>query len=134
LSFTTEEIFQLISKGKKSIHLENFLSIPKKFSNIKLNEKWSQLIKIRDICNFSIEEKRSKKEIGSSLEAELEIKLGKEFIKISENIDFAELCITSKSIVEFTDGNEISVKTKKAVGEKCPVCWKISPEPCSRHA
>ena len=134
LSFTTEEIFQLISKGKKSIHLENFLSIPKKFSNIKLNEKWSQLIKIRDICNFSIEEKRSKKEIGSSLEAELEIKLGKEFIEISENIDFAELCITSKSIVEFTNGNEISVKTKKAVGEKCPVCWKISPEPCSRHA
>ena len=134
LSFTTEEIFQLISKGKKSIHLENFLSIPKKFSNIKLDEKWSQLIKIRDICNFSIEEKRSKKEIGSSLEAELEIKLGKEFIEISENIDFAELCITSKSIVEFTNGNEISVKTKKAVGEKCPVCWKISPEPCSRHA
>ena len=134
LSFTTEEIFQLISKGKKSIHLENFLSIPKKFSNIELNEKWSQLIKIRDICNFSIEEKRSKKEIGSSLEAELEIKLGKEFIKISENIDFAELCITSKSIVEFTNGNEISVKTKKAVGEKCPVCWKISPESCSRHA
>ena len=134
LSFTTEEIFQLISKGKKSIHLENFLSIPKKFSNIKLNEKWSQLIKIRDICNFSIEEKRSKKEIGSSLEAELEIKLGKEFFEISENIDFAELCITSKSIVEFTNGNEISVKTKKAVGEKCPVCWKISPEPCSRHA
>ena len=134
LSFTTEEIFQLISKGKKSIHLENFLSIPKKFSNIELNEKWSQLIKIRDICNFSIEEKRSKKEIGSSLEAELEIKLGKEFIEISENIDFAELCITSKSIVEFTNGNEISVKTKKAVGEKCPVCWKISPEPCSRHA
>ena len=134
LSFTTEEIFQLISKGKKSIHLENFLSIPKKFSNIELNEKWSQLIKIRDICNFSIEEKRSKKEIGSSLEAELEIKLGKEFIKISENIDFAELCITSKSIVEFTNGNEISVKTKKAVGEKCQVCWKISPEPCSRHA
>ncbi len=133
LSFTTEEIFQLISKGKKSIHLENFLSIPKKFSNIKLNEKWSQLIKIRDICNFSIEEKRSKKEIGSSLEAELEIKLGKEFIKVSENIDFAELCITSKSIVEFTNGDEISVKTKKAVGEKCPVCWKISPEPCSRH-
>ena len=26
------------------------------------------------------------------------------------------------------------VETKKATGEKCPVCWKISEKPCSRHA
>ena len=31
LSFTTEEIYQLISKNKKSIHLEKFLNFPEKF-------------------------------------------------------------------------------------------------------
>ena len=36
-----------------------------------LNNKWIQLLKIRDICNLSIEEKRASKEIGSSLEAEI---------------------------------------------------------------
>ena len=45
-------------------------------------EKWSKLIKIRDACNLSIEEKRAKKEIGSSLEASLEIELNKELYKI----------------------------------------------------
>ena len=40
-----------------------------------LNEKWSELIKIRNICNISIEEKRASKEIGSSLEADLKIQI-----------------------------------------------------------
>ncbi len=34
-----------------------------------------ELIKIRNICNISIEEKRASKEIGSSLEADLKINL-----------------------------------------------------------
>ena len=73
LSFTTEEIYQLISKNNKSIHLEKFLKFPEKFKDEKLVVKWSELIKIRDVCNISIEEKRASKEIGSSLEAELNI-------------------------------------------------------------
>ena len=48
LSFTTEEIYQLISKDGKSIHLEKFLKFPEKFKNDKLAEKWSELMKIRD--------------------------------------------------------------------------------------
>ena len=32
--------------------------------NLELNSKWIELIKIRDICNMSIEEKRASKEIG----------------------------------------------------------------------
>ena len=32
-----------------------------------------------------------------------------------------------------TDSEEIKVITKKAAGDKCPVCWKISKKPCSRH-
>ena len=33
----------------------------------ELSKKWSELIRIRDVCNVSIEEKRASKEIGSSL-------------------------------------------------------------------
>ena len=75
LSFTTEEIFKLLFKDKKSIHLEKFPEFPDKFKNEKLSKKWIELIKIRDICNISIEEKRASKEIGSSLEASLKIEL-----------------------------------------------------------
>ena len=132
LSFTTEEIFQLISKNKKSIHLEKFMNYPKKFQNFNLNEKWLVLLKIRDVCNLSIEEIRSKKEIGSSLEAEIEINLNNKFYEISKNVDFSELCITSKFSINKSKSDEIIVNSKKAEGKKCSICWKISAEKCKR--
>ena len=132
LSFIPEEIFKLIS-DKKSIHLEKFIDFPIKFKNDNLNLKWIKLIKIRNICNLSIEEKRSEKIIGSSLEALLKIELNQENFEIVKNIDLSELCITSSVKVEKTEQNEILVKTEKAQGDKCPVCWKISLQPCERH-
>ena len=132
LSFTTEEIFTLINKDKKSIHLENFLDFPKSFENKKLDEKWIELKKIRDICNISIEAKRATKEIGSSLEANLIINLNEKLFKITENVDFAELCITSCAKVEKSNLEEITVITQKAEGNKCPICWKINKKRCER--
>ncbi len=134
LSFTTEEIYQLISKNNKSIHLEKFLKFPEKFKDEKLVVKWSELIKIRDVCNISIEEKRASKEIGSSLEAELNIKLNEKYKDMITNIDLSELCIVSKTHVYFDEATDILVETNKALGVKCPVCWKISIEPCERHS
>jgi len=133
LSFTTEEIFKLIDKNEKSIHLKKFMKFPKSFENVKLSEKWIELKKIRDICNISIEEKRSSKEIGSSLEAYLTIDLNKKLFEISRNIDFSELCITSGAIAEQSDLDDINVQTKKAEGSKCPICWKINKNGCERH-
>ena len=132
LSFTTEEIYQLISKSKKSIHLQKFINFPKKFHNEKLGERWSKLIKIRDFCNLSIEEKRASKEIGSSLESSLEITLSQELFENFKDVDFAEICITSSAIIKQGSDNEIKVSTTKATGKKCPICWKVSEEGCSR--
>ena len=133
LSFTCEEIFNLIDKNKKSIHLELFNKIPKKFENKVLDAKWEELKKIRDVCNISIEEKRASKEIGSSLEAKLELQINEEKAKIIENIDLAELCIVSDIEIKKINTDKIIVRTIKAKGTKCPVCWKISIDPCPRH-
>jgi len=38
LAFTTEEIYQLISQSKKSIHLEKFIKFPKNFENQDLDK------------------------------------------------------------------------------------------------
>jgi len=134
LSFTTEEIFRLINSNKKSIHLEKFLDFPEKIKDDELNTKWSELIKIRNICNLSIEQKRTEKTIGSSLEASLKIKLNTENLELAKDIDFSELCITSSVTIEKNNKSEIEVETSKAEGNKCPVCWKISPKPCERHS
>ena len=132
MSFTTEEIYQLISKSKKSIHLEKFINFPKKFENTKLNDKWLKLILIRDTCNLSIEEKRANKEIGSSLESSLEIELSEELFELFNDVDFAELCIASSAKIKEGSEEEIKVLTTKALGKKCPICWKISQDGCER--
>ena len=137
LSFTTEEIY-FLSKidTNESIHLEKFLDIPTKWYNKDLYLKWTELIKIRNKCNSSMELKRASKEIGSSLEANLTINLTNKLIELSKGIDFAELCITSGAEIEKINDNkseEIVIKTIKAEGQKCPVCWKINTKPCERH-
>ena len=132
LSFTTEEIYKIVG-SKKSIHLEKFIDFPINFKNDNLNSKWLELIKIRDVCNLSIEEKRAEKIIGSSLEASIKIRLDKEKLKIFSDIDFAELCITSNAQMEESKDNKISVETFKAEGTKCPLCWKIRVGPCLRN-
>ena len=133
LSFTTEEIYSLVNKNGKSIHLEKFPSIPENWKNSNLETKWLELIKIRDICNISIEEKRASKVIGSSLEANLVIKLEDKLIDLTKDVDFSELCITSNAVVEKNISKEIKVETLKAEGQKCPVCWKINKDKCERH-
>ena len=103
--------------------------------NEKLNKKWTQLIKIRDISNVSIENKRAEKMIGSSLEAKIKIKLKKDLYDLAKKFDFAELCITSGAELTKDDSitEEILVETFKAEGEKCKVCWKIKQGKCERH-
>ena len=114
--------------------LEKFLKFPDNFKNDQLNQKWLDLIKIRNICNISIEEKRASKEIGSSLEAKLIINLDKNLSEITKNIDFSELCITSSAEVIYNENMETSAQTSKAKGSKCPVCWKITEEACPKHS
>ena len=91
------------------------------------------MVKIRNICNISIEEKRASKDIGSSLEADLKIQLNQKLKSLTENTDFSELCITSSAEVSYKDDIETTAITSKAKGTKCPVCWKINEGPCLRH-
>ena len=47
LVFTTDEIYSLINKdNSESIHENNFVKIPANWKNEKLNEKWSNYLKL----------------------------------------------------------------------------------------
>ncbi len=137
LSFTTEEIYKLTNKSEEqnSIHLKKFDEIPENWKNDELNTKWEKIKKIRDEANISIETQRADKIIGSSLEAKIQIKLKSELYNIAKNEDFSEICITSSASISKDDNikNDIQVNTMKAIGNKCPVCWKISENECIRH-
>jgi len=82
LVFTTDEIFDLLTKDKGSIHLTNFPNIPSNWLNENLDKKWKDLFAIKQKVNIAIEEKRAQKEIGSSLEADISLHLKDNDIKL----------------------------------------------------
>ncbi len=143
LSFTTEEIFQIINQDRNSsIHLQSFPKIPAKWKNEKLFEKWEKFKIIKKVVNAGIEIKRSNKDIGSSLETDIQVFLSKDYLKIVEDLDLPENFITSKAkamqlnnddnLFKLDEIENIKVLVKKAEGEKCPRCWKISLNACTR--
>ena len=141
ISFTTEEIFQIVKKDKNdSIHLKSFPSLPKTWCNDKLFNRYNKLKSIRNVCNAAIEVKRTNKEIGSSLETDLEIYLNENYFKLIDDLDLPEFFITSKAETKNLDESKIKnmfnleqvsgigVLVKKADGNKCARCWKIKKE------
>ncbi|MDA9180726.1 isoleucine--tRNA ligase [Pelagibacteraceae bacterium] len=133
LVFTTEEIYTLINEKEESIHENFFVQIPANWKNNNLNDKWTKLFKIKQEANIAIEEKRSNKEIGSSLEAEIKITAGDENFNLLEGLDLAEYFITSKAEkIKSSKKDEIKIEVKKADGSKCPRCWKILQKKCIR--
>ena len=143
LAFTTEEIFQIINPEKNSsIHLQTFPKIPNMWKNDKLFEKWEKFKIIRKVANAAMEVKRSNKDIGSSLEADITIYLNEENLRVIKDLDLSENFITSKAEAKkmINDNNlfkldeieNVKVLVKKAAGNKCPRCWKIFINKCER--
>ena len=144
LSFTTEEVFQILNQNKNSsIHLETFPKVPTKWENQELFQKWNKLKVIRSVANAAIEIKRSSKDIGSSLEADIEIYLNKEYLDIVSNVNLSDYFITSKAqakpmvendkLFSLEEVSGIKALVKKAEGRKCSRCWKILKNPCERN-
>ena len=125
-----------------SIHLQDFPEIPSKWENEKLFKKWDKLKIIRSVANAAIEIKRTNKDIGSSLEAEVQVYLNEEYLKLVEDVDLSEYFITSKAeakkmvndenLFKLDDVQNVKVLVRKAKGEKCSRCWKILQKPCER--
>ena len=53
----------------------------------------------------------------------------------AKKYDFSEICITShaNTILDENAKDNIEVKTSKANGKKCSICWKIRETECERH-
>ena len=134
LVFTTDEINELLTKTNKSIHESLFPKLPKSWNNEKLHQKWTSLLKIKQEANVAIEQKRSSKVIGSSLEAEIKVYTNKKNLSLLDGLDLAEFFITSKAEKFGTEGDkdEIKILVEKAQGKKCTRCWKILKNKCER--
>jgi len=144
LSFTAEEIWKhLPEREQESVFLSDWLDIEEPKSNIN----WDQLNQINTHILKALEVARDDGEIGSPLDAHLEISADQytyDFLKqFSEELRF--LFITSSvdlSIGSDLDSKEkMRVKVSKSKAEKCGRCWHRQetvgdsdehPEICSR--
>jgi len=127
LSFTSEESWQTLG-FPGSVHLETWPKAMPSHRRVDLEEKWQKLLEIREKVMKALEEKREKKEIGNSLEAEVELSLSKsEDRKFLENFgeDLPGLFLVSRTQVTSAPapGEEVTVKVSKATGLKCERCW-----------
>ncbi len=142
IPFTTEEIYTTIPfKRLESIHLEDWPEI-KEIDRTML-EKWSKIRNVRDSVLKALEVERQNGHIGHPLEAEVEIRVDDEDLKVLKSVepDLGDIMIVSA--VSLVKGEDIEVKVKHAHGQKCERCWKYSetvgedeahPTLCSRCA
>ena len=128
LSFTCEEVWEELGFAE-SVHLEAWPKPLPKNRDTGLEEKWQRFLTLREQVLKRLEEKREKKEIGNSLEADVELTLSKtgslDFLKSFE-ADLAALLLVSevRLSVNAAAGNEdLDVKVAKARGKKCERCW-----------
>lgn len=136
LSFLAEESYQyMVDKDQESVFLCDFPSSPKAWKNLEIENQFTELLKIRSDSQKELENLRSQKVIGSSLEGKVQIKAeGKTFEILNTflNQKLGESELTS-ALREFLIVSKVSVLSgsysvvaEKAAGEKCARCWIYS--------
>jgi isoleucyl-tRNA synthetase len=134
LVFTSDEIWESLPPSpatESSVHVA-LLPQPRETDGADLLTTWAHLFGYRDEVLARLEDARVAKQIGSSLEARVEISAGSEaFGKLAAHRDFLRyLFIVSE--VELLEPNTqlaadtITVTISRARGEKCERCWNYS--------
>ncbi|PIB25841.1 isoleucine--tRNA ligase [Amylibacter kogurei] len=140
LCFTMEDVWlERMDGDGASVHLEDFVDTPKSWLNPDLDAKWSAIRRVRRVVTGAIEVERTAKNIGASLEAAPTVYVADATVRgYLENIDFADVCITSGITISgdtppngaFTldEVEGVAVVFAKASGDKCGRCWKTLPD------
>lgn len=130
LSFTAEEVYDNMPfEDAESVHLTDFPQVAL-IDDKELEEKWDKLLEVRDDVLKALEESRSEKVIGKSLEADVKIfSKDAELVELLKSVEnLHQLFIVSKVSVEENTGKEYDltkVDVKHAEGHKCERCWTI---------
>jgi isoleucyl-tRNA synthetase len=133
------------------VHLQDFPTLPAHWRDEALASKWDRVREIRRLATTRLEEMRSSKEIGSSLQAEVRLGLAEPEISMLTAEQWAEIFIVSDvhlgtpdsvpagrtRLTETLSGTpgelfkgheDVFVDADAARGEKCARCWRVLPE------
>jgi len=142
MSFTADEVWRYLPRVEgrpESVHLAEFLSGAEITGNISsiagldvVRDDWQALMGVRSEVLKALEEARSSKLIGGSLEAKVSLSAPQALLPVLDRrrADLRYLFIVSE--VEFHEARggdgaaALAVKVTKAPGQKCERCWNYS--------
>ena len=137
LSFTAHEAWEHIPGNRNSsIFTQTWYDLDQFSSYGKISDgNWEGILETKEKISKELEELRNKKEIGSSLDAEVKIWNAPNYLNKIENDELRFVFITSYADLEEgaapdtakkltnTDGEEYFVAVIKSSHQKCVRCW-----------
>lgn len=136
LAFTSEEIWKFMphdaSCNTMSV-LFNDMPKPADSVDAELMARWDRIHLIRDDVKKALENARTEKVIGASLDAEISVYAEGEQYEFLQTVpNLASIFIVSKANLvqggegEYKGEQAVSVTVRHASGEKCSRCWMYS--------
>jgi len=130
-SFTAEEAWPLgeteLAKKKGTIVTQTYLKFPTIENSDELAGRWANIRAFREDILKKLEEQREAGHIGSSLQAEVQIKAGGELYEalasLGDDLKFV-LITSSATLTKSSQSNsEAEVVVTPSKHEKCERCW-----------
>lgn len=129
--FTAEEIWKYMphteNENVESVMLTYYPEVNPEYDNKELEAKWNKIIKLKENVAKKLEEARTAKIIGHSLNAKVIMSAkanSEEFVFLKENMNLL-MTVFIVSGLEIVEG-EPDIKVEIADGEKCERCWMYS--------
>ena len=127
--FTAEEIWKYMPHAEgettESVMLTSYPEVNAEYDNKELEEKWNKILKIKEDVAKKLEEARSAKTIGHSLNAKVIMSAKDEeyrFLQENKELLMTVFIVSGLEVVE----GESDIKVEVADGEKCERCWMYS--------
>lgn len=133
--FTAEEIWKYMPHTKtentESVMLDFYPEVNKEWDNPELAEKWERVMYYKELVAKKLEEARTEKVIGHSLNAKVTLYAKPEeyaFLEENKEILMTVFIISDLQIEKDNrkEGDKVGVKVEMAEGEKCERCWMYS--------
>jgi isoleucyl-tRNA synthetase len=123
LSFTAEEAWPIFSPGTSPSIFTQVYSDVEAWRNEALLNKWARIREVRDVVNKDIEAVRSSGQLGSSLQAWINIAAPKDVADLLMSLGDDLKFVTITSQVTVTAADSLSVSVSAASAKKCERCW-----------
>jgi len=124
LSFTAEEAWALFVRDPNdSVFLHTAYALPPVADAAGLAQRWALVREVRAEVQKELEVVRARGEIGSSLQAEAEVRASGERLAALRGLgeDLRFVLITSHAAV--AQGTQTAVSVRPSAQPKCPRCW-----------